>query len=309
MRVKSIGFSISNPNPNVNTADVMEAFIRASTREHNRIDYTRRILISDVNDDYYYGLVVTFRNQKKNCKSQFTGGKFQLKIEDLAGNDKLANFNFFLIKKSNLTGLYMYHRGSCSLNNLFSHFQTISNEFIRELNANEVKALGDKPKHKEIIAVNKKYKDRLSFQIMTNKDDIKKILGQFKEIKKTIFKFNYIDFKGGPMTALEPFANTTTIDMTFNAGDKTKIQALSQHMYDIYKQMGGIVKARVTAVDHAGFEKVIDFMNCPTFFESYDFDTIAEKVDGLTSDNYTTNPIFGMIKDEILNGANRYAFI
>lgn len=50
-------------------------------------------------------------------------------------------------------------------------------------------------------------------------------------------------------------------------------------------------------------------MNCPTFFESYDFDTIAEKVDGLTSDNYTTNPIFGMIKDEILNGANRYAFI
>ncbi|MVX93725.1 hypothetical protein GQF58_29180, partial [Escherichia coli] len=106
MKVRSIGITINNNNKNINTVDVMNAFINASNREHNRTDYTRKILISDVND-FYYGLVVTFRNQKKNCKSQFVDGKFQLKIEDLQGSDKLANFNFFLIKKSNLSGLYM----------------------------------------------------------------------------------------------------------------------------------------------------------------------------------------------------------
>ncbi|EOT2783498.1 hypothetical protein ACNDV7_005351, partial [Escherichia coli] len=140
MKVRSIGFTINNNNKNINTVDVMNAFINASNREHSRTDYTRKILISDVND-FYYGLVVTFRNQKKNCKSQFVDGKFQLKIEDLQGSDKLANFNFFLIKKSNLSGLYMYHHGSCSLNTLFSHLETISNEFIRNQNKEEIKNL------------------------------------------------------------------------------------------------------------------------------------------------------------------------
>lgn len=36
-------------------------------------------------------------------------------------------------------------------------------------------------------------------------------------------------------------------------------------------------------------------MNCPVF-ETYDFDIIADKVNGLTNDNYTTNPVFDMIK-------------
>ncbi|ELM3730490.1 hypothetical protein RYR49_003427 [Edwardsiella piscicida] len=111
------------------------------------------------------------------------------------------------------------------------------------------------------------------------------------------------------MTALQPFVNTTTIDMKFNHDDKTKIQALSQNMMNAYNSMSDIVKARVTAVDHKGIEKVIDFMNCPTFFESYDFDIIAEQVDGMTNENYTTNPVFDIIKDEIQNGANKNVFI
>ncbi|EKS7795070.1 hypothetical protein JGK43_003430 [Edwardsiella piscicida] len=308
MKVKSIGFSISNNNNNINTVDVMNAFIQASGREYHRPDYTRSILISDVND-FYYGLVVTFRNQKKDCKSQFIDGKFKLKIENLKGGDKLANFNFFLLKKSNLTGLYMYHHGSCSLNNLFLNLQTVCNEFVRGLRSKKINELGKNPKKSEIKEINEKYEERPSFQMMTNKNDMQAILNQFKEIKSTTFKFDYIDFKGGPMTALQPFVNTTTIDMKFNHDDKTKIQALSQNMMNAYNSMSDIVKARVTAVDHKGIEKVIDFMNCPTFFESYDFDIIAEQVDGMTNENYTTNPVFDIIKDEIQNGANKNVFI
>lgn len=309
MQVKSLGFSITNENENINTIDVMNAFIKASSRKQDRADYTRRMLISEVNDSYY-GLVVTFKNQKKNCMSKFIDGKFQLKVADLQGDEKLTTFNLFLLKKSNLRGLYMYHHGSCSLNALFSHLQTVSNEFIRNQNAEDIAKLGDKPKQKEVTAINKKYKKRFSFSIMTTKEDIKNILVQFKEIKKASFKFDYIDFKGGPMTPLEAFANSTTIDMSINPEDKYKVGQLSQAMSDTFDAMKtGISKARVTAVDHSGIEKVIDFMDCPAFFESYDFDVIAEKINGLTNDNYTSNPVFDIIKDEILNGTNKNAFL
>nr|VUD31993.1 Uncharacterised protein [Raoultella sp. NCTC 9187] len=96
--------------------------------------------MSEVND-FYYGLVVTFKNQKKNCMSQFIDGEFQLKVEELQGDEKLATFNLFVLNKANLRGLYMSHHGSCSLNTLFSHFQTVSNEFIRKQNADEVAKL------------------------------------------------------------------------------------------------------------------------------------------------------------------------
>ena len=309
MQVKSLGFSITNDNENISSIDVLNEFIKASSRKYVRTDYTRRILMSEVND-FYYGLVVTFKNQKKNCMSQFIDGEFQLKVEELQGDEKLATFNLFVLNKANLRGLYMSHHGSCSLNTLFSHFQTVSNEFIRKQNADEVAKLGDKPKQKNVTEINKKYKKRLSFSIMTTKEDIKSILSQFKEIKKTSFKFDYIDFNGGPMTPLEAFANSTTIDMNINQDDRNKIAALSQTMSDTFNAMkGGISKARVTAVDHAGIEKVIDFMDCPTFFESYDLDIIAEKVNGLTNENYTSNSVFDIIKGEMLKGTNKNAFV
>ncbi|EEY6943729.1 hypothetical protein BvCmsOUP048_03920 [Escherichia coli] len=69
------------------------------------------------------------------------------------------------------------------------------------------------------------------------------------------------------MTALEQFVNTTTIDMNFNSSDRTKVQQLSQNLSNIYNSMSGVAKAQVIAVNHAGIEKTIDFMNCPVFLK------------------------------------------
>ncbi|GAB50134.1 hypothetical protein [Atlantibacter hermannii] len=307
MKVKSLGFSITNNNQNVDSTDVMNALIKSSTRIHNRMDYTRQILISESNG-FYYGLVVTFRNQKKNCKSSIANGKFKLKVEELIGGDKLASFNFFCIKKQSLNGLYMYHHGSCSLNGLFTHLQTVSNEFIRLQCEKEIAALGEKPAKKLITEINKKYKDRIGFSLITNKKDISAILREFKEIKHATFKFDYIDFKGGPLTPLEAFSNSTVVDFNIDPSDRKKVNALTQGLSDAYKSLNGIVKAKVIATDHSNVEKIVDFMNCPAFFETYDFDVIAEMADGVTDDNYVTNRIFDIIKDEMVNGKNKNVF-
>lgn len=308
MKVKSLGFSISNTNPHISIADAMLALIASSSRIHNRTDYSRQILISDDNG-FYSGLVVTFRNQKKNCKSNFKDGKFKLTVEDLTDGDKLASFNFFCISKKSMNGLYMYHHGSCSLNGLFTHLQTVSNEFIRNLCDKDIKSLGSKSSQKDKAEVNKKYNNRFSFSLITNKKDIADILREFKEIKHASFKFDYLDFKDGPMTALEAFSNSTDINFNIAPSDRKKTSALSQSLSDAYKSLTGITKAKVTAVDHLNNEKIIDFMACPTFFETYEFDYIAEMVDGVTNDNYTTSKIFDIIKEEIMNGKNKNVFI
>lgn len=308
MRIKSIGFTIKNNNKNINTSDVMNAFINSSSRTHSRTDYSRQILISDDNT-FYSGLVVTFRNQKKNCLAQFSRGKFKLTIKDLTQGDKLVSFNFFCIKKSNLKGLYMYHHGSCSLSGVFTHLQTISNEFIRSKCTDEINLLGKSPNKKLVKKINEKYKDRFEFGLITSKKDISSILRSFKEIKQATFKFDHIDFKSGPMTAIDSFTNTTEVKFNIESASRVKTSPLSQQLADIYKNVGQIVKARVRAVDHSGIEKVVDFMNCPTFLETYEFDDIAKETDGITNTNYLQSKVFAIIKDEILNGKNKNVFI
>lgn len=90
MKVRSIGFTINNNNKNINTVDVMNAFINASNREHSRTDYTRKILISDVND-FYYGLVVKKRTVSRNLL--MVNSSLKLKIFKEVTNLLISTFS------------------------------------------------------------------------------------------------------------------------------------------------------------------------------------------------------------------------
>jgi hypothetical protein len=64
-----------------------------NTQVVNYSDYSRKILISE-EQNYFIGLVLTFKNQRKNCLSRIDNGRFTIKVEDLQGEDKIVNFNF-----------------------------------------------------------------------------------------------------------------------------------------------------------------------------------------------------------------------
>ena len=111
------------------------------------------------------------------------------------------------------------------------------------------------------------------------------------------------------MTAIETFANSTVINFNIDPSDRKKVSTLSQNLSNAFKTLPNIAKAKVTAVDHSNIEKIVDFINCPTFFETYEFDDIAAMVDGITNDNYTSSKIFDIIRKEINDGKNKNVFI
>lgn len=308
MNIKSIGFSIDNLNKNIKTSDIISHLIKCSSNEIKRTDYVRKILISN-DKDFYTGLVLTFKNQKRNCKSTVKDGNFVVKVEDLKGDEKLVHFNFFCLKKDTLKGLYLYYHGSCSLNMLFSHLQTSSNEYIRNLQEKEIKALGDKPDNKKIKIINKKYSERLNFSVILNKSNLEKILADFKEIKSATFRFSNIAFSQAEMIATEAYTKNTDITFNIDPTERKKTSPIARRVNGVLKGMGNsITKGKVVATDYNNNEKVIDFFKCPTFFDNYDFDEMANKVDGLSNENFTTNGIVAIIKEQILKGKNKNEF-
>lgn len=307
MKIKSQGFAIINPNININMTDIIDYFIKQSKHEIKRADYDRQILLSD-DGKYYTGLVLTFKNQKKNCLSKIKDGKFEIKVEDLKGDDKLVSFNFFCINKISFKGLYLYYRGSCSLNSLFSSWQSYSNFIVRKKIRSEISALGKKPDENKVDAIHKKYEKRLEFKVIIDKTNLVSMLTAFNEIKSATFRYDSVDFRESEMVGVEQFTRNTEVTFNISDNNKPKVKQIARSIDDMVSKISGITKGVVSVVDHNKNERLIDLINSPCYFSEYDFDTIAQHVNGLTNDNYINNAIIALIKDEIENGSKKNEF-
>ncbi|KLF85693.1 hypothetical protein YA43_05205 [Enterobacter hormaechei subsp. steigerwaltii] len=307
MRIKGNGFSINTNNPNINLLEVIRNFMTSNTQVVHRTDYSRRVMINE-EQEYFTGLVLTFKNQRKNCLSKIENGKFSIKVEDLQGEDKLVNFNFFCINKSSLKGLYLYYRGSCSLNNLFSVFQSQSNRFIRRIISAEKKALGRNAPENQKEAIDTKYSERVDFNILVDRNDIVTMLSAFRSIKCAGFRFDTIDFTSPELRGVEQFTRNTEVTFNIDEEDRTKVRPIADHINQLVRNIQHITKGRIEAIDHAGNERIVDLINSPSYFIEYEFDDMAEHVNGLTDDNFASNPIIGIIKSEMENGAKHHEF-
>ena len=307
MRIKGNGFSISTDNGNINLLDIIRNFMTYNTQVVNYSDYSRKILISE-EQNYFIGLVLTFKNQRKNCLSRIDNGRFTIKVEDLQGEDKIVNFNFFCINKTSLKGLYLYYRGSCSLNNLFSKFQSQSNRFIRKTISTEKKALGRNATEDQKEAIDTKYSQRVNFNILVDRADIVDTLSAFSSIKSAGFRFENIDFTSPELRGVEQFTRSTEVTFNIDENDRTRVRPIADHIGQLFRNIQHITKGRFEAIDHAGNERIVDLINSPAYFIEYEFDDMAEHVDGLTDDNFSTNPIVDIIKAEMETGAKHHEF-
>lgn len=308
MKIKSQGFAMKNLNSNVQVREIVDYFIQQSMHELKRKDYNRQILLKE-DGNYYTGLVLTFKNHKKNCLSEIKNGVFKVKVEDLKTDDKLVSFNFFCINKTSFKGLYLYYRGSCSLNSLFSQWQSYSNYLFRKKCREEIKSLGKNPEQAKLDEVNSKYEQRVEFSILIDHNDLLSILNGFNEIKSAAFKFDSVEFKESEMMGVEQFTRNTEVIFNISDNNKNKVQQVAGELKQVFDNIAGITKGIVRAVDHHKNERIIDLLNSPSFFSEYDFDELAAHVDGLNNENYSSNPIIDIIKDEMSNGVKRNEFI
>lgn len=307
MRIKGNGFSISTSNANIDLLEVIRNFMTSNDQIINRADFSRRILINE-EEHYFIGLVLTFKNQRKNCLSKIENGRFSIKVEDLQGDDKLVNFNFFCINKQSFKGLYLYYRGSCSLNSLFSKWQSQSNRLIRRKVSNEKKALGKTATQLQKDAIDYKYLQRISYNILVDRNDLVTTLASFRSIKAAGFRFDTIDFNSLELRGVEQFTRNTEVTFNIDEADRTKVRPIADHIGQICRNVQHITKGRIQAIDHDGNERIVDLINSPSYFIEYEFDDMAEHVNGLTDDTFATNPIIGIIKSEMETGAKRHEF-
>lgn len=299
MQVKTYGFDLSTENVFVDIDALMQYLQVKSGEKIIRGEIERRIYIDcDVSSEYYIGLVVTVKDQKTFCRLEESPKGITITVENLKGKDKLMEFNFFVINKSNGLGLYQHYHQSCALNVLGQYLTSAHHELRNSLKSKALSESGITSKKTKQIK--RDYSKKLEFSPLVSQEGLKKILEQYKEIRSYEFTYTFLaPKKKGGGRPLDSKVNKKREKLYFaNPGYKGELARLiDEHVHSFNPKTGS-----VHAVDYYNQQKVIHVFDMPETFSEEDYDSVAIKLNNLNLANFNkhriTKELVGMCKSD-----------
>jgi hypothetical protein len=306
MKVRRIGVSLKNNNKTIRFSDFINYMI-SFNGERMGFEGGERFFLFNEDESFFSGVVLSFKDQRRDCRARFQDGQFTIHTADILDDEKLIDFNFFAIKKNSLKGLYEYYHNSCSVHVLFAllrnKFNLLKADKISEYIANNI-ALG---REKAEAKGKRVYTGRLSTLILVDDRDIPTVLAEYEKVKKIEMLFDAQQFAIGHAVALQRSSREVKVSYNITSSEQSNIQRLSQGVVELAGSVG-FKKGSVSTVDGDDVERTISILNCPKRLGECDFETLAHRIDGLTVDNFHENEILVELKREINEGEYRALF-
>lgn len=281
MLVTSYGIALETENPNISISDLFKDMVSKNGVEDVSKKIARRFYIDDASDpDFFIGLVVTIKDQKKFLEFASDAGSFKIKIGDVKGDNKLMEFNFFLVNKKNGLGIYQYYHNSCSPETFGSYLRSRYRDLSNASRDTKLAALKltDKGSAKSEKSIRSSHRKGLSYQLLVRPDNIENILSAYKEIRS----FNYeiasvesIYSHAKPLSGLvKKVSQRVSFDPLVGKGLIAKGIAT---MVPFIKPN----TARVSVLDDEDEPVSVKLLNMPDNFGEQEFDVVAQTLNGL----------------------------
>ena len=298
MKVRCVGISFENKYSAINFDNIFD-YLEKNSKIIETPNYQRHFFFFKQKDEYC-GLVLTFKDQKKDCRASINKDKFKIKLEDLK-DQKLATFNFFVLKKSKentLKGIFLYYHNSCSPTSLSDFIRSSINVHIENLKKEELRNI-EKEKEKEKKAIRKKYHGSLIYSVIVEQSELKTLLRSLKEINKVEMNLESYAFRESQFTPIVHYAKNAKLSLNIDKSNSNRVNDVIEGISEFCKDKANYRKGKVSGIDKNGYERFIDFVNCPTFFAEFDYDILSENVDELDETNYKINEIYNIIRKEM----------
>ncbi|MSE16444.1 hypothetical protein GKC49_15395 [Pantoea agglomerans] len=306
MKVRRIGVSLKNNNKTIRFSDFINYMI-SFNGERMGFEGGERFFLFNEDESFFSGVVLSFKDQRRDCRARFQDGQFTIHTADILDDEKLIDFNFFAIKKDSLKGLYEYYHNSCSVHVLFAllrnKFNLLKADKISEYIADNI-ALG---RERAEAKGKRVYTGRLSTLILVDDRDIPTVLAEYEKVKKIEMLFDAQQFAIGHAVALQRSSREVKVSYNITNSEQSNIERLSQGVVELAESVG-FKKGSVSTVDGDDVERTISILNCPKRLGECDFETLAHRIDGLTVDNFHENEILVELKREINEGEYRALF-
>lgn len=306
MKVRRIGVSLTNNNKTIRFADFINYMI-SSNGERSGFENGERFFLFHEDEVFFSGVVLTFKDQRRDCRARFQDGQFTIHTSDILNDEKLIDFNFFAVKRNSLKGLYEYYHNSCSIHIFFTYLRNKFNQLkadkVSEYTADNIALGRDKAETKG----KKIYSGRLSTKVLIDERDIPTVLAEYAKVKKIEMSFDARQFTIGHAVALQRSSRDVKVAFNITNSEQSNITRLTQGVVEL-AESAGFKKGSVSTIDSNDVERTISILNCPKHLGDCDFDTLAHRIDGLNVSNFHENEILTELKREINEGEYRALF-
>lgn len=284
--------------------DYVNHMISSHGQPHELGEHNRFIFFNTTHSKtYYVGLVVTVKDQKTFCELVKKSGKFVVKVNELDANSSLMDFNFFVINKATGFGMYQYYHQSFSINS-FGHFNAqrfskLSDDRVQT----DISAIpeSDRSVSKE-KSIKKKYKGRLSWEILVRKENLKDLIEELQRVKA--FEYCFASLTADE-PEFQPLKNEVRKERTkLSFYPESSVKALASAISNIVKKLG-VNSGKVIGTDMDGIDRVLQITNNPDNFGEYSYDDLAPKINSLNVDEFEKS----WVVQELLDKCKEYKHI
>lgn len=308
MKVRLYGFSLEAGHTKSSLSDLYDHIELFSGEADNTRTNERRIYFSkDADPTFARGLVVTVKDQKAFCKLIDENGRLVISVENLQGDDKLMEFNFFVINKANGIGLYQQYHHSCSLGvfggYLRDRYRTISEEAAGQA----IEALRQQGEHtdRKETAIKRAHRGGLSVATLVHSGNLAAVLRQFDKIKSFEYEFAQLDAIREVAQPLQPYVKRRKEKVTFEPryAVVTIANAVHNAVNAIQPKSG-----RVHVETEDGDPLSVKLADIPEHFGEHEYDDIASQLDNLDTADFAQHRTFTDLQNVCNSEPYRHIF-
>lgn len=236
-----------------------------------------RILAITECDEYYAGIVLSIRDTKQFCSiQQDSQGRFVITAELLEEGRNPVDFNFFIIEKQHLRGLYQHYHQSGSINTtcwiLKKQYDILKQKLLED---KLTQATDEKSRRR----IKRSFKGSLSYTVLLRGGTFEEHIEKLERIKKLECQFSEISSVPRAFRPLAAQAKRVVHKYTFS--QKGNFAAIKDATIELVKDRF-FKTAKIIGVDPDNNEQVYSLLNDYDRFGEYDYD---ELVGGLTIDS------------------------
>lgn len=239
----------------------------AAREAENGIEANSQICFFIPNGNYYNGLVISIKNHKVFATVTNAGNEKILEIEALATNKDMATFNFFILDKTNGTGIYQYYYNSCTLNK----FNNDAMNFYDNLRAQQELKEG------------RKLKGQLNTELIVSEESFNEKLDRLQSISNAEIELAIFD-TNDDFAAIDDCLKRKRYDLFFNPkmpGEKY----LDAFRAIIKKNTPKEAKIKGKRLD--GATEIFKLNVKMTTFAEYDYDSMLADLRSINLSNVT----------------------
>ncbi len=219
---------------------------------------------------YWAGILLSIKDQKAFCRIKRHKSQFTLAPEKL-GDDRIADFNYFIINPKTNRGLYQWYHQSGSVSSFCSFLKVFYNSLrdkTRDICLEKIEEEKDKTQEK------KRFRKSLHLTILCRADSLEKRIKSLESVQNLEVAYaTYDPVEGDPLAPFQPYVKRRAERVSFKKGATGVVAKVAAFA----RQFTGET-LRVEGVDPDGHEQIYKLMNDHDVFEEFEYDDVLESI-------------------------------